>query len=130
MSRRIMRAIGTSLLTNPHDRPWKGWSSRMGRPVPILVEIVARMGTVEPSKANAETNTSNALDLDLANTLALLHKYTPDGLLRAVKVIDPDRGVLGVRFGPTGSELLLRMKTNARWAEHTELVVSYPPRRK
>jgi putative CRISPR-associated protein (TIGR02619 family) len=47
-----------------------------------------------------------------------------------VKVIDPDKGVLGVRFGPTGNELPLRVETTANGREQSELVASYLRHRK
>lgn len=43
----------------------------------------------------------------------------------AVKVIDPENGVFGVRFGPAGSELPLRVETTAKGAAQCELVAGY-----
>ena len=43
----------------------------------------------------------------------------------AVKIVDPESGVIGVRFGPTGNELPLRVETTARGGEQTELVAGY-----
>ena len=43
----------------------------------------------------------------------------------AVKVIDADAGAVGVRFGPAGNELPLKVETTARGDEQTELVVAY-----
>ena len=43
----------------------------------------------------------------------------------AVKVIDAKTGTIGVRFGPTGNELPLKVETTARGDEQTELVAAY-----
>ena len=42
-----------------------------------------------------------------------------------VKVIDAESGTIGVRFGPTGNELPLKVETTARGGEQTELVAGY-----
>lgn len=42
-----------------------------------------------------------------------------------VKVIDADAGAIGVRFGPKGNELPLKVETTARGDEQTELVATY-----
>ena len=42
-----------------------------------------------------------------------------------VKVIDGESGIIGVRFGPIGNELPLRVETTARGDEQTELVAAY-----
>ena len=42
-----------------------------------------------------------------------------------VKVIDAGAGIIGVRFGPTGNELPLKVETTARGNEQAELVAAY-----
>ena len=42
-----------------------------------------------------------------------------------VKVIDAEAGTIGVRFGPTGNELPLKLETTANEGEQTELVAAY-----
>lgn len=83
MNRQIICTVGTSLLTNRDDRPWAGWNSRTDTSAPSVEDIVAWMRTVDASKVSAETNTLNALSLDEADALALLHSDTPEGLLCA-----------------------------------------------
>ena len=77
MNRQIICTVGTSLLTN------QGWNSRTGSPPPSLTALTERIATVDLTKASAETNTLNALDLGEADALALLHSDTPEGLLCA-----------------------------------------------
>ena len=43
----------------------------------------------------------------------------------AIKIIDATAGTIGVRFGPRGDELPLRVETTAREDEQTELVAAY-----
>ena len=43
----------------------------------------------------------------------------------AVKIVDGESGIIGVRFGPIGNELPLRVETTARGDEQTELVAAY-----
>ena len=42
-----------------------------------------------------------------------------------VKVIDAEAGTIGVRFGPTGNELPLKVETTASGDEQSELVAAY-----
>ena len=42
-----------------------------------------------------------------------------------VKIMNGDEGIIGVRFGPTGSELLLQVETTACGNEQTELVAAH-----
>lgn len=79
MSREIICTVGTSLLTNRDDRPWTGWKPRPPDPLPPLDEVVGWLGSADPVKASAETNTLRALELSDEDVLALLHSDTNEG---------------------------------------------------
>jgi len=42
-----------------------------------------------------------------------------------VRILDPERGVIGVRYGTAGDALPMRVETTARGLEQTQLVAEY-----
>lgn len=78
--RTIITTIGTSLLSNPDDRPWKGW--RFGESHPDSKSVCNWLKTADPVKASAEIHTWKKLGiLDEPNNqnVVLIHSQTPDG---------------------------------------------------
>jgi len=79
MSRQIICSVGLSLLTNRDDRPWAGWNPRTPDPLPGAADVDRWLGSADLGKASAETNTLRALELNEADSLALLHSDTHEG---------------------------------------------------
>ena len=61
MSRQVIYAVGTSLLTNRDYRPWAGWNPRTPDPLPAAADVERWLGSADLVKASAETNTLRAL---------------------------------------------------------------------
>ena len=75
----LIATVGTSLLTNRDARPWAGWNSRNGDPLPEAMSVQKWLATADLVVATAETNTLHALCLEGADHLVLLHSDTPEG---------------------------------------------------
>lgn len=88
MPRETICTVGTSLLTNRDDRPWRGWDPRGQDPLPAPEQVNAWLRQADPVKASAETNTLRLLELDDTDTLSLLHSDTPEGRFCAERLAD------------------------------------------
>lgn len=77
--RTIITTVGTSLLTNRDDRPWR-W--RFGDPFPAAQDIAQWLPTAHPTAISAETHTWYRLGTFESGPTAqivLIHSATPDG---------------------------------------------------
>lgn len=90
MHRTILTTVGTSLLTNSDDRPWKGWRHKQSLPDAETVD--AWLGTADSIKASAETHTWHRLGLFDSDDkdkieVVLIHSQTPDGQFCAERLV-------------------------------------------
>ena len=79
MARLLITTVGTSLLTNRDDRPWKGWNGRAGNPLPDAAEVDRWLEAADQILASAETNTLRSIEIKAADHVLLLHSDTPEG---------------------------------------------------
>ncbi len=79
MARLLITTVGTSLLTNRDDRPWKGWNGQAGDPLPDATEVDRWLEAADPILASAETNTLRSIEIKAADHVLLLHSDTPEG---------------------------------------------------
>lgn len=79
MARLLITTVGTSLLTNRDDRPWKWshWNQEEPLPDPVLVD--AWLATADPVKVSAEMNTLHRRQIDKTDQISFLHSDTPEG---------------------------------------------------
>ena len=79
MARLLITTVGTSLLTNRDARPWGGWSSRSGKPLPDSGEVDEWLVGADLTEASAETNTLQAIGIQKSDRVLLLHSDTKEG---------------------------------------------------
>lgn len=79
MARMLITTVGTSLLTNRDDRPWKGWNGRAGGPLPDAADVDRWLAEADPVNASAETNTLQAIGIHPRDRVRLLHSDTAEG---------------------------------------------------
>lgn len=79
MARLLITTVGTSLLTNRDDRPWKGWNGRAGDALPDAAEVDRWLAAADPISASAETNTLRSIGVEGADHVLLLHSDTSEG---------------------------------------------------
>jgi len=89
MKRTILTTVGTSLLTNADDRPWRGWKHK--QPLPAAEEVDRWLWGADGIRASAETHTWQRLGLfDDAHgarvEVVLIHSQTPDGAFCAARL--------------------------------------------
>ena len=79
MARLLITTVGTSLLTNRDNRPWKGWNGRAGDPLPNASDVDQWLANADPGMASAETNTLQGINIQDADRVCFLHSDTPEG---------------------------------------------------